>query len=274
MVAHRLNRLFDPKAGRCLAVAVDHGFPGEVDMLEGIEDVEPVIDTLVEAGPDALLLTPGTAPLLQKHVGRTRPALVLRLDVPDVYGAEHPEHPSSTMMSDPVELAVRLDAACVVINLLDVPGKPSLRRECLENAASLRAACDRAGMPLMIEPVPFTEAARGYDVQRDPRRLIGLVRQAVELGADVIKADPLSEPAEFARLVKVARVPLLIRGGGRIDERELLDSTAAVLQGGAAGLVYGRNVIQHRDPSAMTRALRALVHDGASAEVAAGGLAA
>ena len=98
---------------------------------------------------------------------------------------------------------------------------------------------------------------------------MGLVRQAVEAGADVIKADPLADADDFVRLVKVARVPLLIRGGGRIDERELLDATAAVLAGGAAGLVYGRNVIQHRDPSAMTRALQALVHEGASAEVAA-----
>jgi len=273
VISHRLNRLFSP-SGRCLAVAVDHGFPGEVDMLEGIEDVEPVIDKLVEAGPDALLLTPGTAPLLQKHRGRNRPALVLRLDVPDVYGEQHPDEPSSTMMADPVELAVRLDAACVVVNLLDVPGKPSLRKECLRNVVALRGQCDRAGMPLMVEPVPFVEASRGYDVQRDPDRLIGLVRQAVEAGADVIKADPLADADDFKRLVKVARVPLLIRGGGRIDERELLDATAAVLAGGAAGLVYGRNVIQHADPSAMTRALQALVHEGASAEVAAAELAA
>ena len=144
---------------------------------------------------------------------------MLRVDVPDVYGAEHPDEPSSTMMGDPVELAVRLDAACVVVNLLDLPGKPSLRRECLRNVVALRNQCDRAGMPLMVEPVPFVEAARGYDVQRDPDRL-----------------------GEAAR---------------------------PVLVGGAAGLVYGRNVIQHRDPSAMTRALAALVHEGASAEVAA-----
>jgi DhnA family fructose-bisphosphate aldolase class Ia len=41
-----------------------------------------------------------------------------------------------------------------------------------------------------------------------------------------------------------------------------------VLDAGAAGLVYGRNVIQHDDPSAMTRALGALVHDGATADAA------
>lgn len=34
---------------------------------------------------------------------------------------------------------------------------------------------------------------------------------------------------------------------------------------GAAGIVYGRNVIQHERPTAMTRALMAVVHEGASA---------
>ena len=265
MTAYRLNRLFDARSDRCLAVAVDHGLPGEVDLLEGIEDIGPVIDSLIDAGPDALLLAPGQAGLLQRHVGRAKPALVLRVDVPDVYGREQPEQPASLMMEDPVGLAVRLDAACVVVNLLDIPGRPSLRRTCVENVMALRSACDRAGMPLMVEPVPLAPATSGYDVQRDPERLIGLVRQATELGADVIKADPLPDAA-FARLVRVARVPVLVRGGGRIDEQELLAITQSVLAAGAAGLVYGRNVIQHPDPVAMTRTLASLVHG----EVAAG----
>ena len=37
------------------------------------------------------------------------------------------------------------------------------------------------------------------------------------------------------------------------------------MSAGAAGIVYGRNVIQHDDPQAMTRALMAVVHDGIGA---------
>jgi DhnA family fructose-bisphosphate aldolase class Ia len=33
-----------------------------------------------------------------------------------------------------------------------------------------------------------------------------------------------------------------------------------VLDQGARGIVYGRNVIQHPDPGAMVRALRGVVH--------------
>ena len=268
MTPYRLNRLFDPGSGRSLAVAVDHGMPGEADLLEGIEDMEAVIDALVDADPDALLLTPGQAELLQRRVGRAKPVLVLRVDTGNVFGREVPDRPASWMYDDPAGLAVRLDAACVIANLQDAPGQPSLRESCVQNIMRLRGECDRAQMPLMVEPVPMAPNTAGYDVHRDAERLRGLVRQATELGADLIKCDPLPSSEDFARVVRTARVPVLVRGGGRIADDELLRITADVLDAGAAGLVYGRNVIQHADPSAMTRALAALVHDGATPDAA------
>jgi DhnA family fructose-bisphosphate aldolase class Ia len=270
VTAFRANRLFDPRSGRCLAVAVDHGMPGEADLLEGIEDMEAVVGALVAAGPEALLLTPGQAELLQRRVGRSRPALVLRVDTGNVFGREVPERPASWMYDDPVGLAVRLDAACVIANLQDAPGQPSLRASCVENIMRLRPACDRAGMPMMVEPVPMAPNRSGYDVHRDAERLRGLVRQATELGADLVKCDPLPDRDAFARVVRTARVPVLVRGGGRVDYAELMAITEDVLAAGARGLVYGRNVIQHADPAAMTRALAALVHEGASARDALG----
>jgi DhnA family fructose-bisphosphate aldolase class Ia len=40
------------------------------------------------------------------------------------------------------------------------------------------------------------------------------------------------------------------------------------MEQGAAGIVYGRNVIQHPNPGGMTRALMGIVHQGNSAEQA------
>jgi fructose-bisphosphate aldolase, class I len=274
MTPYRLNRLFHPDSGRSLAIAVDHGMPGEPDLLEGIEDMDAVIAALVEADPDAILLTPGQADVLQRRVGRSKPALVMRVDTGNVFGREVPDEPASWMYEDPVGMAVRLDAACVIVNLQDSPGQPSLRATCVQNIMRLRGECDRAQMPMMVEPVPMAPNTAGYDVHRDAERLRGLVRQATELGADLIKCDPLPDKADFARVVRTARVPVLVRGGGRISDEEVLRITAEVLDGGAAGLVYGRNVIQHDDPTAMTRALAALVHEGATADAALAQLAA
>jgi DhnA family fructose-bisphosphate aldolase class Ia len=92
-------------------------------------------------------------------------------------------------------------------------------------------------------------------------KIVALVRQAVELGADVIKADPTDDLSEYHRVVETARVPVLVRGGGRVGDEELLARTHAVIQQGAAGIVYGRNIIQHPSPGAIVRGLMAIVHD-------------
>lgn len=262
----RLNRLFAAD-GRCFDVAVDHGFFGEHEFLAGIEDMEGAIATLVEAGPDAIQLSPGQAPLLQRIPGK-KPALVLRTDVANVYGREGVKrgHLFSEVVENAVGKAVALDAACVCVNLLLLPEQPELHRQCVRNVAALRAACDPAGMPLMIEPLAMKPGESGYGVNGDLKTVVALVRQAVELGADVIKADPTDDLGDYGRVVEVAgRVPVLVRGGGRAPDEEILRRTESVMRQGAAGIVYGRNVIQHERPAAMTRALMAIVHDGALA---------
>jgi class I fructose-bisphosphate aldolase len=265
----RLNRLFAAD-GRCFDVAVDHGFFGEPSFLAGIEDMERAVETLVEAGPDAIQLSPGQAPLLQRRRG-PKPALVLRTDVANVYGREGVgrEYLFSELIEDAVGKAVALDAACVVVNLLLLPGQPELYHACVRNVSALRAACDLAGMPLMVEPLAMKAGESGYGVDGDADTIVTLVRQAVELGADVIKADPTDDLDDYPRVLEVAgAAPLLVRGGGRATDEEILRRTRTVVDLGASGIVYGRNVIQHERPAAMTRALMAVVHDGASADEA------
>ena len=72
-VSYRLRRLFNPSSGRCLDIAVDHGFFGEKAFLQGIEDLPAAVDTLVAASPDAIQLTVGQARLLQQRGGRSVP---------------------------------------------------------------------------------------------------------------------------------------------------------------------------------------------------------
>jgi fructose-bisphosphate aldolase, class I len=228
------------------------------------------VQTLVAAGPDAIQLTPGQARLLQTIAGPRKPALVLRTDIANVYGPTLPRVIYSRMIAEPVEQALRLDAACVVVNLLLLPDQPDLHAQCLANICALKPACERYGVPLMVEPLVMQPNERGgYMVDGDLGKIVPLVRQAVELGADVIKADPCDDIAEYHRVITAASgIPVLVRGGGRVSDAEILTRTAAVMAQGAAGIVYGRNVVQHANPAAMTRALMAVVHAGQSAEQA------
>jgi DhnA family fructose-bisphosphate aldolase class Ia len=268
MKAFRLNRLFNAKSGRCFDVAVDHGFFNEDAFLQGIENLGHAVRTLVDAAPDAIQLTVGQAELLQKIPGKAKPALVLRTDVANVYGKELPRRLFSRVIGNAVEQALRLDATCVVVNLFRIPGEPEVAEQCIENILSLKPECERFAMPLMIEPLVFRPNAQagGYQVDGDVAKIVPLVRQAVELGADIIKADPTDDVAIYHRVVETAgRIPVLVRGGGKAPDAEILARTEKLMQQGAAGIVYGRNIIQHHDPAGMTRALMAIVHDGATA---------
>jgi len=266
----RLNRLLG-QDGRCFDVAIDHGFFNERSFLNNIEDMPRVVQVVLDAQPDAIQLSPGLAPLLQNVPGKAKPALVLRTDIANVYGKELPRYLFSRLIENAVEQALALDAACVVVNLFLLPDQPELHAQCVENVCRLKAQCIRYGMPLMVEPLVMqvNSTSGGYMVDGDIDKIMPLVRQAVELGADVIKADPCDDVREYHRVIEVASgCPVLVRGGGKTTDDEIVNRTYELMRQGAAGIVYGRNVIQHERPAHMVRALMALVHDAATPEQA------
>lgn len=269
MKSYKLNRLFNSKSGNCFDVAIDHGFFNEYAFLNGIENIQKAVEVLVDAAPDAIQLTVGQAQYLQSIPGREKPSLVLRTDVANVYGKELPRALFSRMIEDPVEQALRLDATCVVVNLFSIPGEPEVMDQCINNILKIKPLCDKYAMPLMIEPLVFrpNSQAGGYMVNGDPEKIIPLVRQGVELGADIIKADPTDDVNQYHRIVEIAgNIPVLVRGGGKASDEEIMQRTYGLMQQGIKGIVYGRNVIQHANPAGMTKALMAIVHEGARPE--------
>lgn len=270
MTKYRLNR-FLSEDGRCFDVAIDHGFFNEPGFLAGIEDMRKAVATVVGANPDAIQLSTGMARHLQALPGKSKPSLVLRTDVANIYAKDLPRHLFSQIIDRAVEQAVALDAACLCVNLLLMPNQPEVHGECVANINRLKPEADAAGMPLMIEPLVMRDNAQagGYMVNGDLALIRTLVRQAVELGADVIKADPTDDVGEYHKVVEAASgTPVLVRGGGRVSDAEILRRTSDLLEQGASGIVYGRNVIQHENPAAITRALMSVVHDGATPEQA------
>lgn len=263
MKTARMNRLFGA-SGHCFDVAIDHGMFNERSFLGGIENMHHAIEVVAAAQPDAIQLTPGTAPILQSIPGKDRPALVLRTDIANVYGNPLPRTLFSEVIDCAVEQAVMLDAACVVVNLLSLPDQPEVHRDCIANINRLKRVCDITGMPLMVEPLVMQDNAKaggGYMVDGDLDKILALVRQAIELGADIIKADPCDDVSEYHRVIEIAQdAPVLVRGGGKVSDKEILTRTAELMAQGAKGIVYGRNVIHHGNPAGMTKALMAVVH--------------
>ena len=266
----RMNRMFTD--GGCLDVAIDHGVCNEPDFLVGLENMAAVVDTLIAAGPDAIQMSCGQADLLQSRPEKDKPALVMRIDMGNPYNDRRHRVMWSVLQNheNPIIAALEMDAACVVVNLFMLPDEPDLFRQCVENISKVRAACHTYGMPLMIEPLVMlpNDVRGGYQVDGDAEKIVTLVRLASEMGADIIKADPTENPEDFHRVVEAARVPVLVRGGGKADLRSVLAKSAALMAQGAKGMVYGRNVYQHENPKAVVAALMGMIHRGASGDEA------
>lgn len=268
---YRLNRLFHAESKRTLIVAIDHALFNNAAFLDGIENMETVVSTLADANPDAMLLSPGEAPHLQKLPGRNKPALMLRADTANFY---NDVLPSSRLFceayEEAVEMAIRLDAACILLNLLQVDDFPEMLNQCVRNILRLKSICDRYGMPMGVEPLSFKKTNKGgMEGDLDPARVVTLARMAAELGADLIKTDSTDPEEEFHRVIEAASgVPVTVRGGGRASNREVLEHTEKLVAQGCAGLIYGRNIIQHDDPKGMTQALQAVLHKGETASSA------
>lgn len=266
----RMNRLFTN--GRCLDVAIDHGVCNEPTFMVGLEDMAVVVDQLIAAGPDAIQMNYGQADLLQSRPEKDKPALVMRIDLGNPYNSQRHRVMWAELQNagEPIIAALEMDAACVVVNLFMLPDEPDLFRQCVRNIALVRAACSKYGMPLMIEPLVMlsNDVRGGYQVDGDAEKIVPLVRLAAEMGADIIKADPTANPEDFHRVIAAARVPVLVRGGGKEDLRSVFGKSAALLAQGAVGLVYGRNVYQHENPRRVVAALMAMIHKGISGDEA------
>ena len=144
----RLNRLFAADH-RCFDLAMDHGVFHNAEFLAGIENLPEAVATAVQAGPDAIQLGLGQARWLTGIAGKDKPALVLRGDAANVYGANLPEQLFCLPLGNLVEQALRADAAAIVLNLFYAADKTDLYRQCLANIAAAKAECDRYAMPMI-----------------------------------------------------------------------------------------------------------------------------
>ena len=268
MLSKNAERMFHPDSGRCINIAMDLGIFGARSFANGIEDLPAAFTTIAGAKPDVIQVNPGGFRTLKDAGLADDQVVALRLDVTNVYEPRVVEKAWDTAHPNTLADAEHLSVGCVVLNLLELDNNAALQEQCISNIQEIGALARSRGISLMVEPLVMTTNPEGGSSSvSDPEKIATLVRQAVELGADIIKVDPVEPMERFAEVVEIAHpIPVLVRGGGKVTTRELLERTATAVQVGAKGVVYGRNVVQHPDPASLIAALQAIVHRGASVD--------
>jgi putative autoinducer-2 (AI-2) aldolase len=243
---NRLGQLLR-KDGHCFFLPIDHGyFQGPTTRLEKPgETIRPLIRYA-----DGLFVTRG---VLRAAVDpRNCPPIILRVSGgSSIIGKDLARESITTSVED----ALRLNVAAVGMSVFV---GSEYEFESLTNLGQLVNECQKFGIPVMAVTAVGKELEK-----RDARYLALCCRIAAELGATIVKTYWCEN---FEKVASGCPVPVVMAGGPRCEtEREVFDFVYDGMQKGAIGLNLGRNVWQHAHPVAMMKALRAIIHEKATA---------
>jgi putative autoinducer-2 (AI-2) aldolase len=247
---NRLAKIIHPEDGRCLMLAVDHGY--FLGPMERLEEPRRAINPLLPYA-DSLMLTRG---ILRTSVDpKCNVPIVLRVSgATSIIG----EDLSKETITTSIEEAIRLNASCLALSIF-VGSK--YEHQTLANLAKLVDEGEKYEIPVLAV------TAVGKEMGRDARYLGLACRVAAELGAHVVKTYYCDN---FEQVVEGCPVPLIIAGGKKLPEPEALKLAYDAITHGAAGLDMGRNIWQSDWPIAMIKAVQAIVHKNADAKEAYG----
>ena len=245
---NRMSRVFKPKTGKTVMLAVDHGyFQGPTTRLE---NPRKTITPLVPYA-DSLMLTRGT---LRNCVDAVADVpVVLRVSGGPSILKELSNEEITTSMKE----ALRLNSAGVGMSIF-VGGEHE--KQTLVNLGHLVNEAEEYGMPVLAI------TAVGKEMERDARYLGLACRIAAEYGAHIVKTYYCKEG--FEKVVDGCPVPIVIAGGKKIPETEALEMSYNAIAAGAKGVDMGRNIWQSDHPVAMIKAIRAIVHENYTAKEA------
>ena len=245
---NRLSRIFDPRSGRTVMLAFDHGYI--MGPTSGIERIDLVIPHLAPHA-DCLMCTRGA--LASCIPPETDKPVVLRCST----GATVLKELSNEVLGVSVEDALRLNAAAVT-TMVYVGAE--YEKESLDNLGRLIDAGNAAGIPTLAV------TAVGKEMARDARYLGLACRVAAELGAHFVKTYYCE--SGFEEVIAGTPVPVVIAGGKKLPELEALTMAWRAVDQGAAGVDMGRNIFGAKNPVSMLQAVRSVVHGNSTPEQA------
>jgi len=243
----RLKRLFPN--GKTVIIPMDHGVTN--GPIKGLTNMQAIIDKLALSEVNGIVVHKGIA----KTVDTKGLGLIIHFSASTKYSL----NPNRKVIICSIKEAIRLgaDAISIHINVGD-----EKEPEMLEALGKIADECDDFGLPLLAMMYP-----RGSKIssEHDFEAVAHAARLGAELGADIIKTNYTGSIETFRKVVEGCPVPVVIAGGPKVEtSKEILQMVYDSLKAGGSGVSIGRNVFQHENPTAMAKALAAIVHKGAS----------
>ena len=252
----RMERILNRNTGRTVIVPMDHGI--SVGPISGLEDMKEIIGKVAEGGANAIVEHKGMVGEGHRGSGKDI-GLIIHLSA----STSLSPYPNAKTLVCSIEEAIKLgaDAVSIHVNIGD-----NEEKEMLKDFGKVSYEARMWGMPLLAMIYPRGEKiADEYDVEV----IKHAARVGNEMGADLVKVSYTGSAESFRQVVAGCAVPVVIAGGPKMDsDKDILEMVKGSIEAGGAGVSIGRNVFQHRNPTAMVRAISAIVNDGAGVDEA------
>ena len=113
------------------------------------------------------------------------------------------------------------------------------------------------GLPVILWAYPRGKSIKG----RTKDELMAYsARAALELGADIVKIQYSGNKSALSWSVKAAgRTKVIVAGGSKITDKEVIKKTKEIMSAGCSGLAIGRNVWQHKNPEKIGKSVRDII---------------
>jgi len=227
--------------GRLFLAAFDH--PQIYGAMRGLEKPLEAIRKILDTPIDGYILNAGLFGLVPADLVRSK-KMVLRASLGgSIMGKSFPDVHAVT--ASPKQ-ALNLGADAILIMLV-LGGDHD--KESMFEAATAVDRFHEYSIPVIMEVL-----AADFSKNNDPEFVGNGARIAAELGADLVKAFYCEN---FKAVVEGCPVPILLAGGPK--DADILGVAESVLEDGAAGFAFGRNIFQNDDPGALIRGLDALL---------------
>lgn len=248
----RLKQIFQ-KDNRTVIVPMDHGVT--VGPIQGIGNMQKITDQLIKGKVDAILVHKGIA----KRIDVDGAGLIVMLSGMSTLSP----NVNAKVQVCSVQEALKLGADAVSVHV-NVGAQDEDKM--LANLGKVSEECDAFGIPLLAMMYP-----RGPKIANEHALEVvaHAARIGAELGADIIKTNYTGSIDSFKQVTESCPAPVVIAGGPKCKSpQEVLQTTFDALKAGASGLSIGRNVFQAENPTAIAKALSAIVHENATVEQA------
>lgn len=258
----RLSRFLNPKSKRCVMVAYAHGILiGPNPGMATKEEIKRQNETLREA--DAILMPMGFLPACQQlFTGKNAPEMIALYDWQNVSRSKnqvgYDEGVAESITS--IERVLSSGAIGVMTYLYIGQDNPEVEAREMKRNFEVNELCQKYGLLHIIEP----RTIKNKEQEEDGTMKFDLMkintRMAAEIGADFIKVKYPDTPEQLQELQEISTAPLMVAGGSKIAESEADKMAEAAVSAGTAGIVFGRNIYQSKDPVAALRRFRKIVH--------------